>query len=78
MTRRQLAACVRQLAYRRKLADTLPAIDAAIRSYLTEAGTDAVVAAGYRVSVIDGELRITRVPATDRRQLLLPAIHLTA
>lgn len=75
MTRRQLAACVRQLAYRRRLADSVPAIDAAIRNYLAEAGVESIIAAGYRVTVADGELRIARVPTTDRRQLRLPETH---
>lgn len=75
MTRRQLAYHVRALVYRRRLADTLPAIDAAIRAYLAEVGAEVVVAAGYRVTVIDGELRIAPVPTTDRRQLRLPAIR---
>ena len=78
MTRRQLADCVRALVYRRRLADTLPTIDAAIRAYLAAARAESVVAGGYRVTIIEGELRIARVPTTDRRQLRLPAIHLTA
>ncbi len=75
MTRQQFADHVRALVYRRRLADSLPTIDAAIRAHLAETGADAIVAAGYRVTVIDGELRIARVPTTDRRQLRLPAVH---
>lgn len=75
MTRTQFGAYVRAFVYRRRLAETLPAIDAAIRGYLAEVGAESVIAAGYRVAITDGELRIARVPTTDRRQLRLPAVQ---
>ena len=72
MTERQLALKVNSLAYRRKLAETIPDLEVEIITYLLSTGRQVIVISGYRISLTeDNNLKLTEREPVDCNQLRL-------
>jgi len=72
MTPRQLALKVNSLAYRKKLAETIPKLEIEIMTYLLSNGKQDIVISGYRISLSDGNnLKLTERATINSDQLRL-------
>jgi len=72
MTSRQLALKVNSLAYRKKLAETIPKLEIEIMTYLLSSGKQDLVISGYRISLTDGNnLKLTERETINSDQLRL-------
>jgi len=72
MTERQLALKANSLAYRKKLAETIPDLEIEIITYLLTTGKQTIVISGYRISLSeDNNLKLIERETINSHQLRL-------
>ncbi|MCF7875627.1 hypothetical protein K9M06_01095 [Candidatus Bipolaricaulota bacterium] len=59
MTGKSLARLVRAIAYRRRLMEDLPDLEARLTTYLQSEGLNQLRAGGHKVELIGGEIKLT-------------------
>ncbi len=71
MTPKQLEKKVRQLSFRRRLIDTVEALEEAIKTFMTIKGRSEIQSGTFIIRLKEGTLDISIKPVIDPKQLKL-------
>ncbi len=71
MTPKQLEKKVRQLTFRRRLIDTVEALEEAIKAFMTVQGRNEIHSGTFVIRLREGVLDISIKPSIDPKQLKL-------
>jgi hypothetical protein len=69
MTQIQLYRKVKSLAWRRSMSESLNDIESEIKSYMLEENSNKIIIAGYKVTLIERNLMLEKLPVIDLNQL---------
>jgi hypothetical protein len=69
MTPKQLEKKVRQLTFRRRLLDTVEALEEAIKAFMTVQGRNEIQSGTFIIRLREGILHISVKPAIDSNQI---------